>query len=62
MTDQLSTGLGYRHGRWRFDLAYGVNPTAKESVGKSGLLSGEYSNSTVRIGTQSLELNSSFQF
>lgn len=62
MTDQLSTGVGYRLGRWQFDLGYAVNPTAHESVQQSALLSGEYSNSTVRIGTQMLTLNSSFQF
>lgn len=62
MTDQLSTGVGYRLGRWQFDLGYAVNPAAHESVQQSALLSGEYSNSTVRIGTQMLTLNSSFQF
>lgn len=62
MTDQLSTGVGYRLGRWQFDLGYAVSPTAHESVQQSALLSGEYSNSTVRIGTQMLTLNSSFQF
>jgi long-subunit fatty acid transport protein len=62
MTNQLSTGIGYSLGRWRFDLGYAVNPTAHESVQQSALLSGEYSNSTVRIGTQMLTLNSSFHF
>jgi long-chain fatty acid transport protein len=62
MTDQLSTGVGYGHGRWRFDLAYAVNPLARESVQQSALLSGEYSNSIVHIATQMLTLNSSFQF
>jgi long-chain fatty acid transport protein len=62
MTNQFSTGLGYRYARWHFDLAYGVDPSAKEMVGPSGLLSGEYSNSTVRIGLQSLTLNTSFHF
>ncbi|MBV9771979.1 MAG: outer membrane protein transport protein [Bryobacterales bacterium] len=62
MTDQFSTGLGYRFARWHFDLAYGFSPAAQESVRESALLSGEYSNSSVRIGTQSLALNTSFQF
>lgn len=62
MTNELSTGIGYRHGRWHLDLGYAVNPTASESVRQSALLSGEYSNSTVRIGTQMLTLNSGFQF
>jgi long-subunit fatty acid transport protein len=62
MTNQLTTGIGYRRGRWRFDLAYAIDPTAQENVAHSGLLSGEYSNSRVRIGTQSVALNTGFQF
>jgi long-subunit fatty acid transport protein len=62
MGNQLSTGIGYRHGHWRFDLGYGFDPTAQENVGKTALLSGEYANSKVSIGTQSLGLNTSYQF
>jgi long-chain fatty acid transport protein len=62
MTNQLSTGIGYRYGRWRFDLAYGIDPTAQENVGQSALLTGEYSNSKLRISTQSLGLNTAFKF
>jgi long-subunit fatty acid transport protein len=62
MTDRLSTGLGYRSGRWRFDLAYSFNPLAHEAVRHSALLSGEYSNSAVSIGTQSLTLDTSLRF
>jgi long-subunit fatty acid transport protein len=62
MTNQLSTGIGYRHGHWKFDLGYGIDPTAQENVEKTALLSGEYANSKVRIGTQSLGLNTSFRF
>ena len=62
MTNQIATGLGYRIARWRIDLAYGIDPKATENVGKSALLSGEYNNSTVRLGTQALSLNTSFQF
>jgi long-chain fatty acid transport protein len=62
MTNQLSTGIGYRLGRWRFDLGYAVNPTASESVRQSALLTGEYSNSMVRIGTQMVTLNAGLQF
>jgi long-chain fatty acid transport protein len=62
MTNQLSTGIGFHRGHWRIDLAYGIDPSARESVGRSALLSGEYSNSSVRIGTQSVRLDTSFQF
>jgi long-subunit fatty acid transport protein len=62
MTNEISTGIGYRYGRWRFDLSYGIDPTTQENVGKTALLSGEYANSKVRIGMQSLGLNTGFQF
>ena len=62
MTNELSTGVTYTHGRQCFDLAYGFDPTTEENAGKSMLLSGEYSNSKVRIGTQSLSFNTSIQF
>lgn len=62
MTNQLSTGIGYRHNRWRLDLAYGIDPSNTEHTGQSALLSGEYNNSSVRISTQALALNTSFVF
>jgi len=62
MTNEISTGIGYRYGRWRFDLSYGIDPTTQENVGKTALLCGEYANSKVRIGMQSLGLNTGFQF
>jgi long-subunit fatty acid transport protein len=62
MKDQLTTGLGIRRGRVRYDLGYGFGFQAHQSVGQSGLLSGEYSNSRVGIGTQALTFNTSFQF
>jgi long-subunit fatty acid transport protein len=62
MTNQISTGIGYRLGRWRFDMSYGIDPTTQENVGKTALRSGEYANSKVRIRTQSLGLNTGFQF
>lgn len=62
MTNQLSTGIGYRHGRLRMDLAYGIDPSTTEHTGRSALLSGEYDNSSVRIETQALGLNTSFVF
>jgi long-subunit fatty acid transport protein len=62
MTNQISTGIGYRLGRWRFDLGYGIDPTTQENVGETELRSGEYANSKVRIRTQSLGLNTGFEF
>ena len=62
MTNQVSTGVEYRHNHWRFDLGYGIDPTTQENVGKTALLSGEYANSKVRIGMQSLGLDTAFRF
>lgn len=62
MTNQVSTGIGYRRGIWRMSLAYGIDPSNSEQVGRSALLNGEYSNSSVRISTQSLALNTSWVF
>lgn len=47
---------------WRWDLAYQAQLPASQSVGKSGLLAGEYSNSRVRVLTQSLILSARINF
>lgn len=62
LMDQLTVGVGYRIGRERFDLGYAFDPLATGRVGQSSLLSGEYSNSVVRIGTQTLVLSTEFGF
>lgn len=62
MSNQITTGLGYRLGRYRFDLAYAYGLQGRASVQQSALLSGEYSNSLVKVGTQSLTLNTAIQF
>lgn len=60
MQNGLTTGIGYKLGRCRFDLGYGFDFAAQSQVGASALLSGEYSNSKVRVGTQALTLSTSF--
>jgi long-subunit fatty acid transport protein len=62
MTNQLSTGFNYRLGRSNFDLAYTFDPISQEQVQHSGLLAGEFNNSTDRVGLQSLSIGYSFQF
>jgi long-chain fatty acid transport protein len=62
LTNQISTGIGYTRGRARFDAAYAFDPTGRASVGQSALLSGEYNNSTVRVGIQAVTLSSSYRF
>lgn len=62
LTNEISAGLGYTHGRSRFDLSYGFRPESTQSVGQSAILAGEYSNSSVSVGTQSLALGYSYHF
>ena len=62
MKNQLTTGLGYRLGRARIDLSYGLDLTARQNVAQTALLAGDYSNSSVRIGTQAVTLGTSFVF
>jgi long-chain fatty acid transport protein len=62
MSNQISGGLTYDLGRSKFDVAYSFHPTATASVQQSLLLSGEYNNSTVHVGTQSLMVGYSFKF
>jgi long-chain fatty acid transport protein len=58
----IGAGAGYQRGRARFDLTYSFGFQADASVQQSGLLSGEYNNSRVKVGTQGLTLNTSWQF
>lgn len=60
MQNGLTTGIGCKHGRYRFDLSYAIDLTAHSEVGDSALVSGEYSHSKVDVGTQSVTLSTSF--
>ncbi len=62
MSNQVSTGLAYSTGPYRFDFAYSLGLTAEANVQASGLLSGEYNNSQVRVGTQGLTFGTSIRF
>ena len=62
MKNALTTGAGWRRGRWRFDAAYAVNLPASQSVGTSGLAGGEYSQSKVRIWIQTVSASASVRF
>ena len=62
MQNQLSTGFAYSPGRSKWEVAYSFHPTATQHVGTSGLLSGEYDDSNVKVGTQDLMVGYSFRF
>lgn len=62
MQNQLSTGLAFGKGPYRFNLGYALGLTAQSNVTTSQLLSGEYNNSQVRVGTQTLNFGTTFRF
>jgi len=62
LRQQLTAGLGWRRHGFTIDLAYSFGLTASARTGKSALLSGEYANSVVRAGIQTLKLGTSFNF
>jgi hypothetical protein len=62
MKDRMTTGLGYQHGHASFDVAYSFGLLGHASVGQSGLLAGEYSNSRIRAGTQALMFTTAIRF
>jgi len=62
MTNQISGGLEYRHGHSRYEVSYGFRPESTQHVGTSGLLNGEYNDSTVKVGTQSVIAGYSLRF
>ncbi len=57
----VSAGLGYQHGRYRFDFGYTIDPTAQEVSGQSVLKSGEYSNSRMKVGVQGVFFTTSIR-
>jgi long-chain fatty acid transport protein len=58
----LSLGAGYSRGRFRLDLAYQWSLPATRHVGERALLSGEYSDSTTRVGIQWVGLTTSVAY
>ena len=58
----LCAGMGYSRGAYFVELAYQYDLPASQTVGQSGLLSGEYSNSSVQISAQALALSLGMTF
>ena len=53
ITEQTVTaGVGYQWSRYKIDLAYQYDIPVTRNVGSSGLLSGEYSNSSIAVNLQ----------
>jgi long-chain fatty acid transport protein len=62
LSNEISTGFSYHHGRAKYEASYGFRPEASQHVGQSSLLAGEYNNSTVHVGTQSVMVSYSLEF
>lgn len=62
MRDTLSTGIAYQKSRYRLQLAYEVNLPATASVGVSGLLAGEYSNTRTSLWLQTVARTTGIRF
>lgn len=62
LTNAISTGFAYHHGRSRYEAFYTFRPESSAHVTQSSLLAGEYNNSSVSVGTQTVGLSYSFQF
>lgn len=62
MENTLSAGVGYHWRCYQFDLAYQYEFPATQSVGTSGLLAGEYSNSSTEVSLHTLALTIGMRF
>jgi len=62
MQNAIATGAGWTHGHTHLDAAYQMQLPSSESVGKSDILAGEYSNSRVRLMLQSVTATARVNF
>jgi long-chain fatty acid transport protein len=62
MEHTISAGVGFRTGGVVVDLAYQWQIPNSEHIGESDLAAGEYSDSTIRVGTQWVGLTTSLEF
>jgi long-chain fatty acid transport protein len=58
----ISAGIGAHWDRYYADLAYEYDLPVERSVGTSSLLSGEYSNTSIKVSIQSVALTLGVRF
>ena len=58
----FTCGVGYHWDRYRIDAAYQYYLPASQSIGQSGLQSGEYSNSTTTVSAHEFALTTTVEF
>jgi long-chain fatty acid transport protein len=62
MENTFTTGVGYHWGRYSIDFAYQYDLPATQNIGTSGLLSGEYSNSSITVSSHIFALTAGVKF
>jgi long-chain fatty acid transport protein len=62
MEHTFTAGVGYHWKQYSVDFAYQYDIPATQNIGASGLLSGEYSNSTIDVSAHIFALTTSIRF
>jgi long-chain fatty acid transport protein len=62
MEHTITAGVGYHWSRYKIEVAYQYYLPATQNVGQSGLLSGEYSNSSTTVSAHVLAITTGFTF
>ena len=62
MEHMVTAGLGYAWRSWNFDAAWQHDLPAERNIGASGLRSGEYSNSSIKVSIHRFALTARYQF
>jgi long-chain fatty acid transport protein len=62
MQQTITTGIGYHWDRYSIDAAYQYYFPTTQNIGTSGLLSGEYSNSSIQVGAHTFALTTTVRF
>jgi long-chain fatty acid transport protein len=58
----VSAGIGWQWSRYHIDLGYEYDLPTQRSIGTSSLLSGEYSNTTIKVDIQWIALTAGVRF
>jgi long-chain fatty acid transport protein len=62
MEHTFTAGMGYHWDRYSVDFSYQYDLPATQNIGTSGLLSGDYSNSSIKVQAQTFALTTSMKF
>ena len=62
LENTFTAGVGYHWKQFQFDFAYQYDLPATQNIGTSSLLSGEYSNSSIRVSAQEFTLSTTVRF